>query len=91
MAVLDDTIILGETKGPASGAEVAGGFVPALAKAVVGDPPLAAVFLGSQACDERRRLACHCAIALVANGKRVDWRFEQYGPSGDSLSQRLAR
>ena len=43
--------------------------VPTLAKAVVGDPPLASVLLGSQACDERRRLACHCAIALVANGK----------------------
>jgi hypothetical protein len=31
---------------------------------------LASVLLGSQACDERRRLARHCAIAPVANGKR---------------------
>ncbi|MFZ0851412.1 MAG: hypothetical protein WAO08_19650 [Hyphomicrobiaceae bacterium] len=65
--------------------------MPTLAKTIVGHPPLAAVLLGSQTCDEPRRLACHCAIAPVANGKRADWRVEQYGPSRHNLSQRLAR
>ena len=43
--------------------------VPTLAKTIIGDPPAAAVSLGSQTGDERRCLACHRAIALVANGQ----------------------
>jgi hypothetical protein len=43
--------------------------VPTLAKAIIGDPPAAAVSLGPQAGDECRCLACHRAIALVANGQ----------------------
>jgi hypothetical protein len=42
--------------------------MPTLTKTTVGHPPLAAVLLGSQTCDEPRRLACHRAIAPVANG-----------------------
>jgi hypothetical protein len=64
--------------------------MPPLAKTILGHPPLAAVLLGSQTCGERRRLVCHRAIALVENGKRADWRVEQYGPSRHNLSQRLA-
>jgi hypothetical protein len=65
--------------------------MPTLAKTILGHPPLAAVLLGSQTCDERRRRVCHRAIALVKNGKCADWRFDQHGPTGHSLSQRLAR
>jgi hypothetical protein len=64
--------------------------MPRLAKTILGHPPLAAVLLGSQTCDERKRLVCHRAIALVKNGKCADWRFDQHGPTGHSLSQRLS-
>src|SRR5690606_12127838 len=44
-------------------------LVPALTKTIACDPPLAVVPLRSETRYKHRCLACHCTIALIANGE----------------------